>query len=82
MDFFDKLSKKASETYQVTKEKASNLSEELKIKCLQDYFKDHQEYPIITYCNRCLKGVQMAGLEGAHLLDLLMNETDIFNEKG
>ena len=32
MDFFDKLSKKASETYQVTKEKASNLSEELKIK--------------------------------------------------
>lgn len=32
MDFFDKLSKKASKTYQVTKEKASNLSEELKIK--------------------------------------------------
>lgn len=62
--------------------KLSKLSEELKIKCLQDYFKDHQEYPIITYCNRCLKGVQMAGFEGAHLLDLLMNETDIFNEKG
>lgn len=32
MDFFNKLGKKASETYQVTKEKASNLSEELKIR--------------------------------------------------
>lgn len=32
MDFLNKLGKKASETYQVTKEKASNLSEELKIK--------------------------------------------------
>ena len=32
MDFFSKLSKKASETYQFTKEKASNISEELKIK--------------------------------------------------
>lgn len=32
MDFLNKLGKKASETYQVTKEKATNLSEELKIK--------------------------------------------------
>lgn len=32
MDFFSKLGKKASETYQVTKEKAANLSEELKLK--------------------------------------------------
>lgn len=32
MDFLNKLGKKASETYQVTKEKASNLSEELKIR--------------------------------------------------
>ena len=32
MDFFNKLGKKASETYQFTKEKASNLSEELKIR--------------------------------------------------
>ncbi len=32
MDFFNKLSKKASETYKFTKEKASNISEELKIK--------------------------------------------------
>ena len=32
MDFFKKLSKKASKTYQVTKEKAVNLSEELKLK--------------------------------------------------
>lgn len=32
MEFFDKLGKKASETYHVTKEKASNLSEELKIR--------------------------------------------------
>ena len=32
MGFFDKLSKKASETYQVTKEKATNLSEEIKLK--------------------------------------------------
>ena len=32
MDFFNKLGKKASETYQATKEKAANLSEELKLK--------------------------------------------------
>ena len=32
MDFFSKLGKKASKTYQITKEKAVNLSEELKLK--------------------------------------------------
>lgn len=32
MDFFNKLGKKASETYQATKEKASNISDELKLK--------------------------------------------------
>jgi hypothetical protein len=32
MEFFNKLGKKASETYQVTKEKAANISGELKIK--------------------------------------------------
>lgn len=32
MDFLNKLGKKATETYQVTKEKATNLSEELKIR--------------------------------------------------
>ena len=32
MDFFSKLGKKASETYQITKEKATTITEELKIK--------------------------------------------------
>lgn len=32
MNFFDKLGKKANETYQVAKEKTVNLTEELKIK--------------------------------------------------
>ena len=32
MDFFDKLSKKASETYKVTKEKTNKISGELKLK--------------------------------------------------
>lgn len=32
MDFFSKLGKKASETYQATKEKASSISDELKLK--------------------------------------------------
>ncbi len=32
MEFLNKLGKKASETYQVTKEKAVNLSEELKLR--------------------------------------------------
>jgi hypothetical protein len=32
MDFLNKLGKKASETYQATKEKATNISEELKLK--------------------------------------------------
>ena len=32
MEFFDKLSKKASETYKVTKEKTNKISGELKLK--------------------------------------------------
>ncbi len=32
MEFLNKLGKKATETYQVTKEKATNLSEEIKIR--------------------------------------------------
>lgn len=32
MDFFNKLGKKASETYQATKEKATTISEELKLR--------------------------------------------------
>lgn len=32
MDFFNKLGKKAEETYQAAKEKTTNLSEELKVK--------------------------------------------------
>lgn len=32
MDFFSKLGKKATETYQITKEKATTISEELKLK--------------------------------------------------
>lgn len=32
MDFFNKLGKKASETYQVTKEKTAKFSEEMKLK--------------------------------------------------
>lgn len=32
MSFFDKLSKKASETYQITKEKTTKISEELKLR--------------------------------------------------
>lgn len=32
MEFFSKLGKKASQTYQATKEKASNISDELKLK--------------------------------------------------
>ena len=40
MDFLKKLGKKATETYQVTKEKASNLSEEIKIKSKIGDYKD------------------------------------------
>lgn len=40
MDFFSKLGKKASQTYQVTKEKAANLSEELKLKGKVNDLKD------------------------------------------
>jgi len=32
MDFFDELGKKVSETYQEAKEKATNFSEEIKLK--------------------------------------------------
>ena len=48
MDFFNKLGKKASKTYQATKEKAVNITEELKLKgkiCdlkdkIEDLYKD------------------------------------------
>ena len=43
MDFFSKLGKKASQTYQVTKEKAVNLSEELKLKGKINDLKDKIE---------------------------------------
>ena len=43
MDFFSKLGKKASKTYQVTKEKAVNLSEELKLKGKINDLKDRIE---------------------------------------
>lgn len=43
MDFFSKLSKKASETYQFTKEKATNISEELKIKGKMNDLKENVE---------------------------------------
>lgn len=43
MDFFSKLGKKASETYQATKEKAVNLSEELKLKSKISDLKDKIE---------------------------------------
>ncbi len=43
MDFFSKLGKKASKTYQVTKEKAANLSEELKLKGKINDLKDKIE---------------------------------------
>ena len=43
MDFFSKLGKKASKTYQVTKEKAVNLSEELKLKGKINDLKDKIE---------------------------------------
>lgn len=43
MDFFSKLGKKASQTYQVTKEKAASLSEELKLKSKISDLKDKIE---------------------------------------
>ena len=41
MDFFDKLTKKASETYQVAIEKTSNISEELKLKSKASSLEDN-----------------------------------------
>lgn len=43
MDFLNKLGKKTSETYQVTKEKVTNLSEELKIRGKISNIKDSIE---------------------------------------
>ena len=49
MDFFNKLGKTASKTYQATKEKATNLSEELKIK---------SKNPHISSYNATVEGTQ------------------------
>lgn len=43
MDFFSKLGKKASKTYQATKEKATSISEELKFKSKISDLKDKIE---------------------------------------
>ena len=48
MNFLSKLGKKASETYQVTKEKATNLSEELKLKGKINDLKDKIEESGVT----------------------------------
>lgn len=54
MDFFNKLGKKASETYQVTKEKAVNISGELKLRGKISELKDkiekiYNEIGVVVY---------------------------------
>lgn len=57
MEFFDKLSKKASETYKVTKEKTNKISGELKLKgkisdCKYKVEEAYQELGKMIYENR------------------------------
>ncbi len=54
--------------------KLSHLPESLQQKLMQEQVhKFDPNYPIICDCNRCLKGIELGGGKGVHLLDLIMN---------
>ncbi len=55
--------------------KISELPLELQKELMEDNFKEFDpSLKIIVDCNRCLKGVELTGRSGVHLMDLLVNE--------
>lgn len=55
--------------------KLSKMPEEIQAQIMQEYVKSYDlDYPVICDCNRCLKGVNMGGAKGIHLLDLIMGK--------
>ena len=38
---------------------------------MEEWAKQYTTERVLTYCNACLKGVQMGGAEGVHLMELL-----------
>ena len=60
---------------QYSNTKISELPIELQKELMEDNFKEcDPDLKIIVDCNRCLKGVELAGRKGIHLMDLLVNE--------
>lgn len=39
--------------------------------CMVEWAKQYRTDRVLTYCNACLKGVQMGGANGVHLMELL-----------
>lgn len=62
MEFFDKLSKKASETYKFTKEKTSQISSELKLKGKISEYKESIEN-LYTEIGKCVYNAHKNGEE-------------------
>ena len=53
--------------------KISDLPEELQCALMQDNFRDvDPDLTIIVDCNRCKKGVELAGRKAEHLMDLIL----------
>ena len=70
MDFFDKLSKKASETYKVTAEKTTKIAKETKLKLEINNYKSNME-------EMQLEDIQ----DELNKLDTISEEIDIANKK-
>ena len=83
MDFFDKLSKKASETYKVTAEKTTKIAKETKLKLEISNYKSNMEdlYKIVgKKIYQKYAAQEIAPIEGATFQDEL-NKLDTISEK-
>lgn len=54
--------------------KISALPEDLQKEIMQENLKKYQCQYTVVDCNRCLKGIELAGGQGIHILDLLFHQ--------
>lgn len=48
------------------------LSEEEQAVHMKEWVKQYTTEKVVTYCNACLRGVQIGGAKGVHLMELMM----------
>jgi len=51
-----------------------NLPEDLKLALMKEHVSQYSQEYIVCDCNRCLKGIQLGGGKGIHLLDLVFGD--------